>query len=764
MPKIRNLRSLPTIELCDAWRLALVLSATVLGERIGHFPHANQEVYVIEFLGLVAASMGCALWPWLFGLEISLGIAWYLVVRTESRSWLARLVVDLNRGLGHFEATGPYILMALLLDVPLWLRLFVLSSLVAWGPRALDVAVAQVYRRRKNKEPTPAWIAGARRLPMYGFAVSGFCFLLLLAPEQWRAILPSTIAVLGGMGLRLSATWLGHRNQSGMSSRQWTEAKDFGLIFLLTAALGGSAYRLATPTEDTVDSHRLTTAQCSAPSPELPLIALYLLADTQFHELRGERSAAQMPMVDAVVPVALRPVALDLLSGVTFDHFAELFRMYASLHPKTQLHWAHLGDLGDIGCSTELERYPSYFRAFEDQGKPQGQGLLAGIASGNHDNTFEGNFAWHPDWDPACRVHTGAEAGSGHRLDKPSADAEIRSLAKSFGDNTLWLPNSPLSHLAAWVEGRNPLPMVSRLGELPADSGTPARPVYAVFLDSGDSALSTVGAAGIMGHINQVQLDAAMAVLPEQAYVVVLLHHPLAALGRFAQQRLANFAKTLGSRLLLVVSAHTHQSTFTLYSPLDDVQLPEFTVGSTTDPTQEAAILEIAGTAHAPRVHVVTQAAVARAGMDCGLPSNLDANECDALLSNLAQQCPMVHKDEWQLRMHKPEEMTGYQRQLADELAQCLGLPAMSDALDPENYTAFSRADPILHRQLVCVSWAASLLQGNKRSGWRYVDALRTLQEKAPGRGGIAVDVPLGGAVLRASAVESPAQASRAVN
>jgi hypothetical protein len=446
-----------------------------------------------------------------------------------------------------------------------------------------------------------------------------------------------------------------------------------------------------------------------------------------------------------VVPVAVRPVLSDLLSGVTLDQFARMYRTYGKLNSSTQLSWAFLGDLGDVGCSTELERYPSYFQLFEAAGGSRRPGQLAGIASGNHDNTFSGNFLWHPDWDPACRV---ASLKAGTRLDKQAADRALRGLVTQFGQAGIQLPDGTMQCFAAQVEGRSALPMISPLGVLPGDAGSPPRPVVGVFLDTGDSALYQFGVAGSQGHVSQVQLDFAKARVPSDAWVVLFLHHPLAQLSPFSHSRVADFVAGLGTRVLVVVSAHTHVSAVHPKTRLGNVELVEFTVGAVIDSTQEGAVLEIRGSAGQPDVHVYSVPAVNRPGMDCEQLSDIDAASCVDHLAEVARSCPAVTQVDWlPLDMRKPIEMTRHQRVIANSVFRCLGLDSRADALDPEQYTRWARDDDALRRKLVCMSWAASILQSHKGTGWRYVDAIRCAGEKTATLGGLAVAVPR--AVLR---------------
>ncbi len=725
----------------DFWRWVAIVAATALGLATQRFPHALELMYVLKFLALVAVSVFCGIWPLVLGLEIALGLAWLFVVRRHKRSFAARLVVDINRMLGHIETLGPLLVLAMVLELPAWLRFGVMATLVAWGPWLLDRCVAWLHLRRHGLEPTPAWIRRARRLPMYLMTLTGILCLGALAPLQWQALAPLAAAILAGMALRLWATFTPSASRSGMTNKQFDQLTDVAVTLGVVVTLGYGAWVLAQPPKGLVLSPRISAAQCEQdekPGPPAgpPILATYLIGDTQFHELRGKRSAAHLPMVDAVVPVAVRPVALDLLSGVTLDQFAHLFQLYANANKDTQLTWAHLGDLGDIGCSTEIERYPAYFERF-------GPNKLAGIASGNHDNTFVGNFVWHPDWDTACTLTKRVRAGSrtelreyGHRLDKASSDAAIHNLVKQFGTPSVQV--RPTEGWAAWVQGRPALPMVSQLGRLP---GKPSRPVFGVFLDSGDSALLQFGVAGVQGHVSQRQLDALDGLVPQDAWIVLFVHHPLSALGTFTQARLGRLAETWGKRLVLVVSAHTHVALYDPASPLGKLKVPEFTVGSAIDPTQEVAILEFRGDAQDPDVRVVTVPAVKRVGMDCSGLSDVDVTQCEPVLASLAADCTVVDQDDWFLRLRQPDEMTEYQAKVAGQLFTCMGMVSTSDPLDPEVYTAWARTDPTFRKRLLCVSWASSLLQGRKGVGWRYADAMRCVGEKSGSLGGLGVRV-----------------------
>lgn len=731
-----------------AWRWVALAGGLGFGIASENFANAVQLALVLKFLALVVVSVFCGAWPVMAAAEIAMGLLWWLLVHRDRHSWPARFVTDLNRSMGHVEALGPLLILAILLDAPAWFRFGGVAWMVAWGPKVLDRIVIQWFYLHHRRDPSPHWVQSARRVPMYAVTVMGAAALLGLAPEQWRAMLPSTLAVLAGMALRLGVTYHGGQRRSGLVQRQWSKFTDIVVTIAVVVGLGAAAWSLTQfhPVDQT--QHRLTQSACVPRPPGEPLMATWLLADTQFHELRGQRSAANLPMVDAVVPVAVRPVVLDLLSGVTLDHFAQQYRAYAGQHPQTKLTYAYLGDLADVGCSSEMARFSEHWKRFEAPNWQGGAGSLLGIASGNHDNTFVGNFYWHPDWSSACELPlTATEVGQ--RLDKPLADSYLREFVQRFGVAGKWLPKDPLYCWAGLVEGKAALPMVSKIGTLPADSVQAARPVVAVFLDTGDAGLWQFGVAGSLGNLSAPQLEAVRAQVPADAWIVLMLHHPIDQIGRFGLQRLGELigewrSGPLGDRLLLVVSGHTHRSLWHPKAQAGDQEFAEFTVGSTTDPTQEAAILELRGTASQPDAYIATVPAVRRETMDCSDSGELDAAQCQRQLEGLIERCPAVSQDDCRFRVNSSEAMTRRQRRLADNLFACLGLPTGRDTLDPEVYTRWALEKPEDRPRLVCLSWAASLLQAKKGDGWLYRDAMRCLAERSPTLGGFSVRLRVG--------------------
>ncbi len=447
-------------------------------------------------------------------------------------------------------------------------------------------------------------------------------------------------------------------------------------------------------------------------------VSLFLIADSQFHELDGKTSGVHLDLVDTIVPVAVRPVELDLLSESTLRHFASL---YKTLHKPGML-WAHLGDAADLGCVGELSRLRGAFARFAAVDR------LAGIAPGNHDNTFVGNFAWHPDWDGACNQLP---------ANTQIADRALRDATKDFLIG------------GALVEGRHReagvltpegdwLATVAPLGE------SAGRQVVGVFVDTSDRGAWQLGVAGVFGSISGDQerwlVESAKKLGGETGLYVIFMHHPYDELEPTSRRTVARMVRALGDGTLALVTAHTHKSARRVHEKILARPLPEYVVGSTIDPPQEAALLEV-GVDGAGKIAVqlTTIPAIARPGQTCSeIPGELTQKMCDEALGQLQTACP-----KWLAAVEKKSPETGgvgfgqalsfffhhhdhpatpkavrrAREARAGALVECLGLSSVSDPMkDAEVFPALQKAWETRATELVCLSWAASVLQAYKHT------------------------------------------------
>jgi hypothetical protein len=421
--------------------------------------------------------------------------------------------VHVNRWIGHAEALLGWLTVAMLVMPVVAIQVPVGAAILLYGGALLDRAAGWHLHRRLGRAPRRTELQWARRPFIYVATFLSLTVIYLLAWRQWRALVPLTTAIVAGMVLRALAAWRQarlDREPGAVESEEqfrgaivrWAARLD-GVVALLV--LGGA---IAVPTlllsrarvsirADRADRGRLAVCEdrgpAAKPGPVTRDVSLFLVSDSQFHELDGSRTAAQLDLVDSLVPVAVRPVELDLLSEFTLLHFAKL---YESMHTGDRAHmlWGHLGDFGDVGCVGELQRMKPIFAAFGAVDR------LAGIARGNHDDTFVGNFDWHPDWDAACPSGRLGKIQSSEMIRAASSDVRLPAAIPLGRDHPL----------GVWLQPeRSWRAMVAPLG-VTSDGGSP-RGVVGVFLDTSDYDVFALGIAGLRGSISSEQVDAVLA-------------------------------------------------------------------------------------------------------------------------------------------------------------------------------------------------------------------------------------------------------------
>jgi hypothetical protein len=397
--------------------------------------------------------------------------------------------------------------------------------------------------------------------------------------------------------------------------------------------------------------------------------------------------------------------------------------------------WAHLGDYGDLGCSTELDRLDRDVGLFGTQ-------TLAALTPGNHDSSFTGNFEWHPDWATACAPENAAEQllDGGTPLLKAASNARLAALTKRYAANDVLVPDEQLRNPTAEASESSALPTLATLGRIGG------REVLAVFLDTSDHGPLFLGIAGVQGDVSSRQLDwveDALAKHGSDAAVVLFLHHPTAALSVPARWLLRRFVHRLGARLRGIVTAHTHLAA-TRASAIGGP--PEIVLGSITDPPQEAAVLDLSASGDRLediRVRVRTVQAVVREARGEEYEWGLPRERCEEAFARLkrADACrPFTsHGKEdgfaelFDSRYPLASSRDGSNRQWerARRLYACVcrdgcAEPASDDGkLDPRFYESlYEDGDAARKDELVCLSWAASVLQGKKGSGMEFEKAI----------------------------------------
>ena len=287
------------------------------------------------------------------------------------------------------------------------------------------------------------------------------------------------------------------------------------------------------------------------------------------------------------------------------------------------------------------------------QGYSPGERKLAGIAPGNHDMSFQGNFAWSPYWDQAC----------GQRMNKMESDLRLKKLLDERlvpGGKTFPPSGSSASRFT-----------VSRLGTVGPKNGTKngqttggrAHGVFAIFLDTSDRGARDFGIAGTFGTFSGDQKDEILAAVDgmmadgsdgtsyADPWFVLLAHHPYAELTPWSRSRLNELVLALDAkggsckstqtnclapRVLGLITAHTH-IVETHRHCIGQRQVREIVVGSVIDPPEQASWVEIGLDAHNHgSLRLATLPTVARAGLVCSAEHMIDAGACRREMALLA--------------------------------------------------------------------------------------------------------------------------------
>lgn len=662
-------------------------------------------------------------------LNLAVGLLLFLFVIPEVktapklRQVLCQLALSLNRSAGHMEALLAWTALSLVHLDQVWHQAMAVTAFFTLGPVVIDSIRARALRGREG-----AWPLGV----VYGITLlGGVLFVVASDPSQAPRASVLFLPLLAGMVPRM--IWYGMRARAperrSRAGSAWAERVERGLLVgALAAAVLLPLSGFGAADSAFARDQQTRTGDWSRCDPvEGPAeFSLFLVSDNQYHALDGQRSGFHLPAVDAVVPVSVRPVQLDLLSETTLLHFAEIYRSLQAQRP--EMKWAHLGDVADLGCKSELERFGGAIKAF-------GREQLASLAIGNHDLTFVGNVDWHPEWTAAC---PGGRADG--TFTREWYAGQLVDGGRSLGRERAFLAS------------------VVQLGQVGG------RPVVGAFLDTNEWPYDALGVAGAQGGISRAQREWVETELKKHgsARVILFGHHPTAALTRSSRQQLDLLAQSLGDRLWAVVSAHTHLAGLR-EAKLSGRQVPEWILGSTTDAPQEAAVLE-GGLAHGePFLRLRTLPAVAREGMTCpGGDQGIPEARCRELLGELSRRpnCREVF-GRWQVRYPRetlvewlspeattpqtPEAVKRQQERRAYELLTCID-PAKGAWPDPfggsEIYGRLAEASEERRARLVCLSWAASILQSHKSERWGLAQALEFSLEKSATFGAFDVQEP----------------------
>lgn len=729
-------------------RLLIVFGAGAVGYVWGKTPSGIQLGWGLQYGLFIAISIVASFWSVLLAVNAGLAGWWlYLTyvrltpkVAVENQSaWdVLDVVTWLNRQVAHVEVFATYIAIALILTPRLFVQAPLLAAVLALGGPVIDGITQKIrWLDAAETRTSRSRLLTQRRFLIYILSFAGLLFLASRAPDQLSDFAPLLATALPGLTLRLfrfkarraqerdpskapvakdpaTRTPVATRGPEGkvldaaaavkknrndrarlqQNAAPWI-APAFAVLVIGVAVilLVWQAERVAKAASDERDGPPASVDTCARESggPVAPAaITMYVVADTQLHELGGRRFPGQMEVASTLVPVAHRPVELDVLSTAAVVRFAQA---YDALWPRkaggggSRPWWAHLGDFADHSCTREMDRMIELL----ERHVGEGQERWAGVAPGNHDSAFTGNFEWSPYWSDACTDDDPVPGVKYARLDKVASDERLKKLLgeKNLAPGTitgvvegslldgLWRasPNVWWSASARYT--------VTPLGGLPTDEKGKQRGVVGIFIDTADRLSRNFGIAGTFGTFSSKQAKAiqeAVTTLKNRPpsktdsgkesgnnagkdavidyadpWYVVFGHSPYQELTDSSREALDGLFSWLdrkgeckaggdlckGPRILAFVAAHTHHAEAHRHC-VNGRLLREIVVGSVIDAPQQAAQLEI-GTDSRGRasVRLTTLPAVRRGGLTCEPQFGVSAGDCHRVVAPLhsAKDC-----------------------------------------------------------------------------------------------------------------------------
>jgi hypothetical protein len=637
-------------------RLGIIVSMLVVGVVASRVAILSQIGYGLPFGALIAVWFG-TVWALPLGAANLILASIWLVPYRPAHPFVHHWIVFLNRQAGHLAFFVTWSVIALVWKPHLYVQFPLVALVLLLGEWVVDtVARLLIPGAASASRADFLWIR--RPIFYYGTIVGGGA-LVALAPAQLNRILPLFLAIGAGTVVRFLKLFTrkleerSNRFSDEAQRREFRRAQvdrfatqhDKWVPLLLVLGLGTLAIcgSFASASSRSCEPPVAVACERELGGPVgRPALGLFIVSDTQLHELRGPRYDGQVDLMGAFVPVAVRPVELDTLSAPTLLHFRDLYRSIRDQWTgASPVAWVHLGDFADSGCVGELQRFRPLFEAFEAVGP------FAGIAPGNHDSAFTGNFGWHPDWDVACP--------SGH-LDKTTSDAELQKMlaraARAGGARMIALQATPWRRRLQGAQ--TALATLTPLGLAQDRQG--ARGVIAVFLDTSDRLLSDpliAGSAGTVSNVQVAEVETQIELMRRQlggAYqarpaYIVLFHHPLAELSRRGRNNVLRLAANLdashqpdeGPHLLAFISGHTHVSEGRVAS-VGGRSVRELVVGSTIDPPQEAALLTVGQDAAGDlALRLQTIQSVNRVGTSCVASTGPTGGDCSQVISELSR-------------------------------------------------------------------------------------------------------------------------------
>jgi hypothetical protein len=675
-------------------RLLAVAGAALVGVIWKSSPPGIQLGWALHYGLLAAVAIVTSFWKLILGFNLVVAGTWVAlarVVRDEASArgegWRTSDVVTwANRQVEHVEVLAVWVAVALASSHALGCQLPFLAAVLALGAPIINwLARTRLFGGDKAAESREALII-ERRAVIYVATLLGLLSLALQAWRQLWTIVPLLAAVLPGVALRfvrhfrrrrLDHDQRGYRLQK--ANLQLKAGRFTGWIGpVLVAGFFGAAAgvshwergNLAREANADRDGRPPPIDACGLEpgGPAKPTLAMLILADTQIHELGGSPFPGQMEVADTLVPVARRPVELDMLSTAAIVRFQTVYeelakqRQNAGLAPPL---WAHLGDFADLSCTGEMKRMLELLEKYGADEHGKERRLLAGFAPGNHDSAFTGNFAWSPFWDQACSTKP---------MGKEDSDDQLGAFLTPGPNQSRLVPAAITKPVDGWWapeaigNARLARYTVSPLGVVAHEPGAAEidHGVIGIFLDTSDRNVRDFGVAGLYGTFSERQEKAILEAVQQLAsgggapgatgpwaepWFVLFGHIPYDELTPGSRATLDDLIQKLDgrhdgckpdeaschrARVLALLTAHTHVAGSHRHC-VGRRLVREIVVGSVIDPPEQAAVMEIGRDARGRgSLRVTTLPSVARPGMTCPGGAMVDAGVCHRTMAELA--------------------------------------------------------------------------------------------------------------------------------
>jgi hypothetical protein len=790
------------VQLLFPWpiRVAFVVVAFWMGYEWHRTSLGVQLSWGFDYAALIMISLTASVWVYLLVINFLVAIIWVGLSRKTHEEgrlwwWVTETFTFLNRQVGHIEAFTLWIVISLATRPDLKWQLTFLVAVLLLGEAVINTMTRLYFLLRKGVLLGQDELLPARRPAIYAASFLALFWLFVLGWSQWKKLIPIILVAASGVVPRLyrhrmmrtrgAAAQASNRSQRRAALHLDVVLGPLAVLAGLGFVVMGAHLARARYERGLLSPGLFTSGACDDAhgGPVTTDVGLFIVSDSQFHELGGERFPGQLEFADALVPVALRPVELDILSVATLAHFGDVYHALAKLPTGDPPKWAHLGDLADLSCKGELERADAALA------QSFGARSMAGLSPGNHDKSFTGNFYFNPYWARACRSGPLEKTTLEDMLVRKwsdGLDGHMHRIAPGWLDRRI----DCLTHKGGALITVTPLGMVDVRGDQPGQRG-----LIGIFLDSSDGDVFDWGIAGVFGTISDGQVAAVLRLTGEITHAqggyqdpvyVIFAHHPLASLTSASRRRFDDMVAKLdgregATRVLAVITAHTHVAE-ARSNCIGGRVLPEFIVGSTIDPPQQASMVEVGPDARgALSLRLRTVQAVARPGLTCGQERAVSAADCEHEMARLAEapECAPLFRRQGgepgpdcrameqptsaadRLRAAarakvpiEPSAIFDEQKRRAGSLLACIcrgnrcdpdTLARATQHLDDQAYTnliwrligAGTLEQPELSgaartpeqegalRELTCLSWAASAVQAHKGGGMEMADGLR---------------------------------------